>query len=199
MENLTPTLNRLIKEFSKFTGIGPKSAERLAFQVLELDENDAKNLADAISTVRKKTRYCKICHNITEDEICGICADSKRDAALLCVVEHFKDVGVIEKIMDYKGLYHVLNGHISPLEGKNPEDLNIKSLIERLKTSDIKEIIFATNPNVEGDATALYIADLLKNTKIKMTRIARGIPIGGDLEYADPQTLSRSIMKREEL
>lgn len=192
-------MGQVINEFSKFPGIGVKSAEKLAFYALRLSDKEIENLCDSLIGLKQKTQFCKICFNLTEETICSICHDDQRNRRVICVVELFKDVISIEKTLEYKGLYHVLLGHLSPIEGIGPDDLKIKELVRRIDQSEIEEVILATNPNVEGDATSLYIAGLLKSFSVKVTRIACGLPIGGDLEFADPVTLSKSISKREEL
>lgn len=190
-------LEKVIHEFSKYPGIGKKSAEKLAFYVLKSDPHNVDEFCKALIELKQKTRFCERCYNITEDILCSICTDHQRNQKELCVVEQFKDIISIEKTHEYKGLYHVTMGHLSPLDGIGPNQLKIPQLFERIKTEDIDEVILATNPNVEGDATALYIAEKLKTQNIKVSRIARGLPIGGDLEFADPLTLSKSLAKRE--
>lgn len=193
-------LNRLINELSKLPGIGGKTAQRLAFHILSLEEKEAEQLAGAITYAKKNMRYCSVCGNITDSDPCSICTDSTRDRSVICVVETPQDVIAMERIREYRGLYHVLHGAISPVEGIGPSDINLKSLITRLQGNDeVEEIIIATNPNIEGEATAMYISRLLKDTGIKLTRIAHGIPVGGDLEYADEVTLLKAIEGRREL
>ncbi len=189
----------LIEQLSKLPGIGRKTAQRLAFYILEMDNIEAERLASSIKEAKEKIHYCKICNNLTDEEICSICNDSRRDRSVICVVEGAKDVIAMEKTKEYKGLYHVLHGVISPMENIGPNDIKIKELLDRLKDGETKEVIIATNPTVEGEATALYIAKLLKPLDIKTTRIAYGIPVGGDLEYYDEVTLSKAMENRREL
>lgn len=194
------TLRILINELSKLPGIGIKSAERLAFHILSITDNEAGSLAESIINAKKNLNYCSVCGNITDKEQCLICSDDSRDKTVICVVETPQDVAAIEKIREYRGLYHVLHGTISPTTGIGPSDINLKSLINRLGSDDnIREVIVATNPNIEGEATAMYIARLLKPAGIKVTRIAHGIPVGGDLEYADEVTLLKAVEGRREI
>jgi len=199
MKYYAKPLNRLIAELSKLPGIGGKSAQRLAFHILSLSDTEAKELSDAIVDAKQKMRYCSVCGNLTDQEKCDVCSDGGRDKSVICVVESPKDVSAMERIREYNGLYHVLNGAISPMDGIGPEDINLRSLIVRLQTEDIKELILATNPTIEGEATAMYIAKLVKPAGIKVTRIAHGLPVGGDLEYADEVTLSKAMEGRREL
>jgi len=199
MRNYPIPLSNLINQLSKLPGIGGKTAQRLAFYILSMDEKEALSLADAIVEGKRNMKYCSECGNLTDKDPCGICADPSRDRKVVCVVESAKDVAAMERIREYTGLYHVLHGVISPMEGIGPEDINLKSLITRLRESDIGEVILATNPNIEGEATAMYIAKLIKPSGIKATRIAHGIPVGGDLEYTDEITLSKAIEGRREL
>jgi recombination protein RecR len=193
-------LNKLINELSKLPGIGGKTAQRLAFHILSLSDREAEALAEAIVSAKKNLRYCTECGNLTDQEKCLICSDPARDRSVICVVETPQDVMAMERIREYKGLYHVLHGAISPAEGIGPNDINLKSLITRLQANDdVREVIIATNPNIEGEATAMYISRLLKPAGIKVTRIAHGIPVGGDLEYADEVTLLKAIEGRREL
>ena len=192
-------LSKLINELSKLPGIGGKTAQRLAFHILSMDDRDALALSDAIRTAKSSMRYCSVCGNLTDEDPCAICSDESRDISTICVVESSKDVIAMEKIREYRGYYHVLHGAISPMDGIGPEDINLKSLIERLRDERIKEVIIATNPNIEGEATAMYIARLIKPAGIKVTRIAHGIPVGGDLEYADEVTLLKAMEGRREL
>lgn len=193
-------LSKLIDELSKLPGIGGKTAQRLAFHILSLTDSEADALADAIKTAKHEMRYCSICGNLTDADPCSICGDRTRDRSMICVVESPRDVVAMEKIKEYHGLYHVLHGAISPMEGIGPEDINIKSLIMRLQQHDeIKELILATNPNIEGEATAMYIARLVKPSGIRVTRIAHGIPVGGDLEYTDEVTLLKAMEGRTRL
>ena len=200
MRHYPRSLNKLINEFGKLPGIGGKTAQRLAFHVLSLTDREAEALAESILEAKQNLHYCEVCGNLTDKELCGICSDAARDRSVICVVETPQDVMAMERIREYNGLYHVLHGAISPAEGIGPADINLKSLIERLQSSDeVKEVIIATNPNIEGEATAMYIARLLKLAGIKVTRIAHGIPVGGDLEYADEVTLLKAIEGRREL
>lgn len=192
-------LAKLINELSKLPGIGTKSAQRLAFHILSLDDSEAEQLADAITTAKSEMKYCSVCGNLTDEDPCAICSDSSRRDDVICVVESPRDVMAMERIKEFNGLYHVLHGVISPMEGIGPEDINLKSLVQRLQQGDVKELIIATNPNIEGEATAMYIARLIKPAGIKVTRIAHGIPVGGDLEYADEVTLLKSLEGRREL
>ena len=193
-------LNKLINELSKLPGIGGKTAQRLAFHILSLSDREAEALAEAIVSAKKNLRYCSECGNLTDQEKCLICSDPARDRSVICVVETPQDVMAMERIREYKGLYHVLHGAISPAEGIGPNDINLKSLITRLQASDeVQEVIIATNPNIEGEATAMYISRLLKPAGIKVTRIAHGIPVGGDLEYADEVTLLKAVEGRREI
>ena len=192
-------LAKLINELSKLPGIGSKSAQRLAFHILALEDREAEQLAEAITTAKREMKYCSVCGNLTDEDPCAICSDSSRREDIICVVESPRDFMAMERIKEYNGLYHVLHGVISPMEGIGPEDINLKSLIQRLQANDVKELIIATNPNIEGEATAMYIARLIKPAGIKVTRIAHGIPVGGDLEYADEVTLLKSLEGRREL
>jgi len=195
----TETLNRLIEEFGKLPGIGPKTAERLAFYILKAKPAEAMALAKAISDVKHKIKHCQICYNLSEQKICQICSDPHRDKELICVVEQPKDIVSLEKTGACKWVYHVLGGHIAPLEGVEPADLTIEKLVERVKTGNVKEVIMATNPNMAGDSTALYISSLLKNTGVKITRLARGLPSGTTLEYASGKILTDAIIGRVQL
>lgn len=200
MKNYSKPLSELINQLSKLPGIGGKSAQRLAFYILSMNDEDAFSIADAISNAKKEMKYCSICGNLTDTDPCSICTDPKRDRTVICVVESPKNVMAIERMKEFKGLYHVLHGAISPMEGIGPEDINLKQLIVRLQESDdVKEVILATNPNIEGEATAMYAAKLIKPSGIKVSRIAHGVPIGGDLEYTDEITLSKAMEGRREL
>ena len=182
MRQYPRSLNKLINELGKLPGIGGKTAQRLAFHILSLTEREAEELADAISSAKKTLRYCELCGNLTDSDKCKICADETRDGSVICVVESPQDVMAMERIREFKGRYHVLHGTISPMDGIGPNDLNLASLVKRLQAEpDVKELILATNPNIEGEATAMYIANLLKPSGIKVTRIAHGLPRGGDL------------------
>ena len=196
MANNIPALDRLIDEFRKMPSIGNKSAERLAFYVLGLEEADVEGLTEAITNAHSKIHQCNICRNLTEDEVCPICKSGKRDESIICVVEDPRDVIAIERTHEYNGLYHVLHGVISPINGVGPDELTIKELLARLNDNTVKEVIMATNPTVEGEATAMYISRLLKPLGIEVSRLAFGIPVGADLEYADEVTLSRALEGR---
>lgn len=191
-------LDRLIEELSRLPGIGPKTAQRLAFYILKMSQDRVASLADAILQAKKVIGYCPICGNFTDVKPCDICQQPYRDKSIIMVVEEPKDIVAIEKTRDYKGMYHVLHGAISPLEGIGPDDIKIKELLGRI-TPEVAEIILATNPNVEGEATAMYMAKLLRPLDVKVTRIAHGIPMGGDLEYADEVTLTRALEGRREM
>ena len=200
MRQYPKPLNKLINELSKLPGIGGKTAQRLAFHILALEESEATALANSIVNAKRSLHYCSVCGNLTDTDPCEICSDESRDRTKVCVVETPQDVIAMERIREFKGLYHVLHGAISPVEGIGPNDINLKSLITRLQQHDeIDEIIVATNPNIEGEATAMYIARLLKTSGIKVTRIAHGIPVGGDLEYADEVTLLKAMEGRREI
>ncbi len=199
MRSYARPLSKLIAELSKLPGIGGKTAQRLAFHILSLSETEARALADAITEAKTSLHYCSVCGNLTDVDPCPICSDSGRDHSLICVVESPRDVSALERLKEFKGVYHVLHGAISPMDGVGPEDINLRSLIVRLQENDVKEVILATNPNIEGEATAMYIARLVKPAGIRVTRIAHGIPVGGDLEYADEVTLSKAIEGRREL
>ncbi|MDR0425484.1 MAG: recombination mediator RecR, partial [Clostridiales Family XIII bacterium] len=193
-------LNNLINELSKLPGIGGKSAQRLAFHILSMEEKDAVGIAEAILEAKREMKYCSECGNLTDADPCGVCLDALRDRTVICVVENARDVAAIERMRDYRGLYHVLHGAISPMDGIGPDDINLRQLLVRLQNDDdVKEVILATNPNIEGEATAMYIARLIKPAGIKVTRIAHGIPVGGDLEYADEVTLSKAMEGRREI
>ena len=195
---MVDSLEKLIEEFSNFPGIGKKTAQRMAFFVLKQRKEESEALAQAILEVKSKVRYCTICFNITEDDPCAICQDVKKDRSTICVVEEANDVVALEKVNQYKGLYHVLGGVLSPLDGIGPEDLKVKELLSRLKDKQIKEVILATNPSTEGEATAIYLSKLIKPLGVKVTRIARGLPAGGELEYADQTTLANALEGRVE-
>lgn len=200
MKQYPRALNKLINELSKLPGIGGKTAQRLAFHILSLADSEANSLAESIVEAKKSLRYCSVCGNLTDQDPCLICSDANRDKTTICVVETPQDVMAMERIREYNGLYHVLHGAISPVEGIGPNDINLKSLITRLQgNSEVKEIIIATNPNIEGEATAMYISRLIKPSGIKVTRIAHGIPVGGDLEYADEVTLLKAMEGRREI
>ena len=195
----TETVNKLIEEFGKLPGIGPKTAERLAFYILKSKPAEAMALAQAISDVKTKIKQCKTCYNFAETDTCSICSDPNRDKTKICVVEQPKDVIVLEKTGHCKWVYHVLGDHIAPLDGIEPQNLTITQLVERVKAGGIQEIIMATNPNILGDGTSLYISSLLKSTGVKITRLARGLATGSTLEYANPKMLSDAITSRQPL
>ncbi len=188
-------IEQLVGRLSRLPGIGRKSAQRLAFHILTLSEADARALAEAVWNAKKRVRTCRVCGNWSEDELCDICKSSSRDTSVICVVRDARDVYAMERMRDYRGLYHVLGGTISPMDDRGPDDIRIAELLDRL--SGISEVILATNPDIEGEATAAYIARLLRGKNIKVTRIAHGVPVGGDLEYADEATLSRAMRGRQ--
>ncbi len=194
-----PPLAKLIEEFEKMPGIGRKSASRLAFYVMSLSEDRVNTLASAITEAKQRIGLCSVCQNLTDTDPCSVCADVKRDKSIICVVESPKDVIAMEKTKEFSGLYHVLHGVISPIDGIGPEEIKIKELITRIANDGVKEIIMATNPSVEGEATAMYIAKLARPFGVKITRIARGIPVGGDLECTDEVTLARALEGRREI
>ena len=199
MKYYAKPLSKLITELSRLPGIGGKTAQRLAFHILSMDEKEARSLAEAIVDAKTNMKYCSVCGNLTDTDPCAICSDPSRSRNVICVVETPKDVVAMERIKEFTGLYHVLHGAISPMEGIGPEDINLKQLIVRLQQEEVDEIILATNPNIEGEATAMYIARLIKPSGIKVSRIAHGIPVGGDLEYADEVTLLKAVEGRREL
>lgn len=189
---------RLIEQLSRLPGVGPKTAQRLAFYLLNAPTQEAANLATAITEAREKIKYCSVCSNLTDQDPCYICTDATRNQKIICVVEEPRDVVALEKTREYKGLYHVLQGAISPMDGIGPDNLKIKELLSRLQNG-VEEVVLATNPDVEGEATALYISRLLKPQGIKVTRLAHGLPVGGELEYADEVTLTRALEGRIEI
>jgi recombination protein RecR len=189
-------IQELIDELGRLPGVGPKSAQRIAFYLLQTDEEQAKKLADVLSEVRERVRFCEQCGNVAEQEFCNICRDPRRSKASICVVEESKDVQAIERTREFKGLYHVLGGAISPIEGIGPDNLRIKELVSRLADPEIKEVIIATDPNLEGEATATYLTRMLAPMGITISRLASGLPVGGDLEYADEITLGRAFEGR---
>jgi recombination protein RecR len=195
----TESLNRLIEEFGRLPGIGPKSAERLAFHLLKASPAEAMKLADAIRDLKQKIIRCEICYNLSEQPVCRICSDPRRDKSIICIVEQPKDVISLEKTGACKWVYHVLGGHIAPLDGVEPGDLTIKQLVERVYAGGVKELIMATNPNMAGDGTALYISSLLRTCDVKITRLARGLPTGSTIEYASGKMLADAIMGRQAL
>lgn len=192
-------VSRLIEELNKLPGVGPKTAQRLAYHLVKASKEDVEALAQALVDLKSKIRYCSVCGNLTEVDPCRICSSDSRDVSILCVVEQPRDVVAMERTGTFKGVYHVLHGVISPINGVGPDDLRIGGLLERLKDGRVKEIVLALNPNVEGEATSLYLTRLIKPSGMKVTRIAYGIPVGGDLEYADEVTLSRALEGRREL
>lgn len=198
MQYIAP-LAKLIEQFRSLPGIGAKTAARLAYHILDMDSDKARGLANAIIEAKEKIGFCNTCFNLTDTNPCHICAAENRDVSIICVVEQPRDVAAMERMREFRGMYHVLHGSLSPLEGIGPDDLRIKELLSRLYESEVKEIIMATNPNVEGEATAMYMAKLLKPIGLKVTRIAHGLPIGGDLEYADEVTLSKALENRREI
>jgi len=189
-------VQELIDELGRLPGIGPKSAQRLAFYILEADNDDMLRLVRAITTVKERVKFCTICGNVTEQETCNICRDPRRDPTIICVVEESKDVLAVERTRSFKGRYHVLGGSINPIAGIGPDQLRIRELLSRLNDSQIQEVIIATDPNLEGEATATYLARMLKTIGIAVTRLASGLPVGGDLEYADEVTLGRAFEGR---
>ncbi|WP_405098180.1 recombination mediator RecR [Oceanobacillus sp. FSL H7-0719] len=192
-------ISKLIDSFTKLPGIGPKTAVRLAFFVLNMKDDDVLNFANALVNAKRELTHCSICGHITDKDVCAICSDPHRDNSIICVVEDPKDVIAMEKMKEFNGKYHVLHGAISPMDGIGPEDINVPDLLNRLKDDEVEEIILATNANIEGEATAMYISRLVKPSGIRATRIAHGLPVGGDLEYADEVTLSRALEGRRDL
>ncbi|MFQ5839510.1 MAG: recombination mediator RecR [Candidatus Methylomirabilales bacterium] len=195
----TPSLTRLIGAFVRLPGIGVKTAQRLAFYLLKAPRDEVLQLAETIVELKEKIRFCRICFNIAEEETCPVCQDPGRDRGILCVVEEANDLLAVEKSGEFKGLYHVLHGSLSPLEGRGPDDLLTKELLARLQAGEVKEVIIATNPNVEGEATALYLQRLIRPLGVRVSRIAHGLPVGGDLEYADEVTVARALEGRREM
>jgi len=193
------SIAKLVGELNKLPGIGPKTAQRLAFHILNGPLEEAERLARAILDARKNIKYCSVCSNLTDSDPCRICSNPNRDRSIICVVEDPRDVVAIERTREFRGLYHVLRGVISPMEGIGPDDLTINVLFDRLQDDEVKELIIATNPSIEGEATAMYISRLAKPLGVKVTRIAHGIPVGGDLEYADEITLARAFEGRREI
>lgn len=189
-------VQELIDELGRLPGVGPKSAQRLAFHILEADPQDMKRLVEAITTVKERVKFCTVCGNVTEQALCNICRDPRRDPAVICVVEESKDVLAVERTRSFRGRYHVLGGAINPIAGVGPEQLRIRELLTRLNDGEIQEVIIATDPNLEGEATATYLARMLKTIGIAVTRLASGLPVGGDLEYADEVTLGRAFEGR---
>ncbi|MEF9992658.1 MAG: recombination mediator RecR [Terrisporobacter sp.] len=199
MQTYSGPISTLIEEFSKLPGVGRKTAQRLAFHVINMNMNDVEALSKAIVEAKKEIKYCSICYNITDKDPCSMCSNKNRDSRVICVVEDPRDVAAMERTKEFNGQYHVLNGVISPMDGIGPDMIRVKELIQRLGNQEVSEIIMATNPTIEGEATAMYIARLLKPMGIKVTRIAHGLPVGGDLEYADEVTISKALEGRREI
>ncbi len=199
MDYFVAPVAKLIAELSRLPGIGNKTAQRLAFHILDTPRERAESLARAIINARNSIKYCSVCYNMTDVDPCRICSSGKRETSIICVVEDPRDVIAMEKTREYKGLYHVLHGVISPMEDIGPEEIRIKELLERLREGEVQEVIIATNPTIEGEATAMYISRLLKPLGVRVTRIAHGIPVGGDLEYADEVTLVKALEGRREI
>ncbi len=197
MEIFIEPIGRLINEFSKLPGVGKKTAQRYAYKIIDMSEAEARDFADAILGVKRKVHYCKVCGNFTEEDICAICRE--RERSVVCVVKEPKDVAAIEKLHEFKGVYHVLHGVIDPLAGVGPNDIRIKELLARISEGNVKEVIVATNPDVSGDATAMYIAKLIKPLDVTVTRLAHGIPIGSEIEYTDEVTLARAFVERNKM
>lgn len=197
MDIFIEPIGRLINEFSKLPGVGKKTAQRYAYKIISMSPEEAKQFAESIVECKRRVRYCKVCGNFTEDEVCEVC--KKRDRSVICVVKEPKDVIAMEKLREFTGVYHVLHGVISPMEGIGPNDIRIKELLARVNEGSVTEVIMATNPDVEGEATAMYIAKLLKPLGVNVTRLAHGIPIGGELEYTDEVTLSRAFLERKSI
>ena len=199
MSYYSPSIEKLIESFEKLPSIGHKTAVRLAFHMLDLNQEDTNDFINSIINAKTNLKYCNSCYNISDTDPCPICASPKRDNSIICVVEDVRDIMAMERTHEFKGVYHVLHGTISPMNGIGPEDIKIKELLNRIGKNDIKEIIIATNPRVEGEATAIYLSKIIKPMGIKVTRIAHGIPVGGDLEYTDEITLSKALEGRREL
>ena len=199
MSLYAPSIEKLIESFEKLPSIGHKTAQRLAFYMLDLSNDEVKEFTDSIINAKKNLKFCSKCFNISDTEPCNICSNPKRDESMICVVEDVRDVLAMERTHEFNGVYHVLHGSISPMNGVGPDDIKIKELLSRIMGGDVKEIILATNPRVEGEATSMYISKLVKPLGVKVTRIARGIPIGGDLEYTDEVTLSKALEGRSEM
>ena len=199
MSYYSPSIEKLIESFEKLPSIGHKTAVRLAFYILNQPQDEINDFIQSIVNAKKNLKYCSKCYNISDTDPCSICSNNKRDSSIICVVEDVKDVVAMERTHEYKGVYHVLHGSISPINGIGPEQIKIKELLARLQSEQIKEVILATNPRVEGEATAMYISKLIKPRGIKVTRIAHGIPVGGDLEYTDEITLIKAMEGRQEL
>jgi len=196
--NQIDSMERLVNEFSKLPSVGKKTAQRFAYHLLTMSEAEVKEFADVMVQAKEKIHYCKVCSNFTDKEICDICAKTKKEP-IICVVKEPKDVTALEKVREFNGTYHVLHGVINPLEGKGPNDINVRSLLMRVGNENIEEVIVATNPDVEGEATAMYIANILKPLGVKVSRIAQGVSMGSELEYTDAATLSKAILSRREM
>jgi len=199
MSSYSPSIEKLIESFERLPSIGHKTAIRLAFHMLDMNENETNEFINSITEAKSKLKYCSICFNIADTDPCPICSNPKRDSSTICVVEDVRDIIAMERTNEYKGVYHVLHGTISPMNGIGPEDIKIKELLNRIRDNDIKEIIIATNPRVEGEATSIYLSKLIKPLGVKVTRIAHGIPVGGDLEYTDEITLTKAMEGRREI
>ena len=197
MEIMIESIGKLVNEFSKLPGVGKKTAQRYAYKVIDMTESEAREFADAIIGVKRKVRYCSVCGNFTEQDVCGIC--KTRDHGVICVVKEPKDVAAIEKLHEFKGVYHVLHGTIDPMAGVGPNDIRIRELLARLNEHEVKEVIVATNPDVSGDATAMYLARLIKPLGVPVSRLAHGIPVGSEIEYTDDVTLTRAFVERNQL
>ena len=197
MEIMIESIGKLVNEFSKLPGVGKKTAQRYAYKVIDMTESEARDFAEAILGVKRKVRYCSVCGNFTEQEVCGIC--KTRDKSVICVVKEPRDVAAIEKLHEFKGVYHVLHGTIDPMAGVGPNDIRIRELLARINESEIKEVIVATNPDVSVDATAMYLARLIKPLGITVSRLAHGIPVGSEIEYTDDVTLTRAFVERNKL
>ena len=197
MEIMIESIGKLVNEFSKLPGVGKKTAQRYAYKVIDMTESEAKEFAEAILGVKRKVRYCSVCGNFTEQDVCGVC--KTRDHGVICVVKEPRDVAAIEKLHEFKGVYHVLHGTIDPMAGVGPNDIRIRELLARLNEHDVKEVIVATNPDVSGDATAMYLARLIKPLGITVSRLAHGIPVGSEIEYTDDITLTRAFAERNQL
>ena len=195
---LSPAVENLVAQLTRLPGVGQRTAQRLAFHLLQVSKDEALALASALEEVKERVRFCRECGNLTEEELCGICVDARRDHALICVVEQPVDLVSLERTHEYRGLYHVLGGALSPLDGVEPTDLRIAELLQRVERNGIQEVVLATNPNMTGEATAAYLADRLRG-RVRVTRLASGLPVGGDLEYADEVTLGRALTGRREM
>lgn len=197
MDVFIEPIGKLINEFSKLPGVGKKTAQRYAYRIIGMSDGEAKAFAESITECKRRVKYCKVCGNFTEEDVCEIC--KKRDKSVICVVKEPKDVIALEKLHEFKGVYHVLHGVISPMDGVGPNDIRVKELLARINGGNVKEVIMATNPDVEGEATAMYIAKILKPLEVTVTRLAHGIPIGSELEYTDEVTLSRALSERKQI